>query len=296
MPSYRAFGLGIRSCLALPELERTDGGDDVVVEIDESVGRRPAVASPGGDHVTVTPDEAILAIQGVGEFVVRGGRSIVIHPSPGASDDLLRLYLVGSVFALLLYQRGLLVLHASAVAIGEGAVAFLGEPGAGKSSLAAELHARGHRVLSDDLTALDVAPDGIRVRPAFPQLKLTPSSWCFLGHQAASLRVLHADEEKRGLPVAAGFQRSPRPLERLYVLGEGDDVRVERFGLRDAVLELVRHSYPSRLLHSGGIEHLRQCADVARRVPVYRLERSRDLRALPEVGQLVAHHAAAWPA
>ncbi|MRR12527.1 hypothetical protein EG835_08705, partial [bacterium] len=62
-------------------------------------------------------------------------------------------------FALAL--RGHVVLHASAVEAGGGAVAFVGESGIGKSTLARELGALGCRVLSDDL--LRVEPRGPRV-------------------------------------------------------------------------------------------------------------------------------------
>lgn len=56
--------------------------------------------------------------------------------------------------AVLLYQRGHLVLHASAVLFNSSAVAFMGETNTGKSSLTALFNSDGCGVLSDDVTAL----------------------------------------------------------------------------------------------------------------------------------------------
>ena len=63
-------------------------------------------------------------------------------------------YLLGPVLGILLRLRGVTCLHASAVAFGEKAVAFVGSEGAGKSTTAAALARRGHAVLSDDVVAL----------------------------------------------------------------------------------------------------------------------------------------------
>ena len=48
-------------------------------------------------------------------------------------------YLLGPVMGVLLRHRGVICLHASAVAINGRAVAFVGPPGAGKSTMAAAL-------------------------------------------------------------------------------------------------------------------------------------------------------------
>ena len=47
----------------------------------------------------------------------------------------------GLGISILLHQRGYVTLHASCVNLGSGAVAFLGDSTAGKSFIAAALHA-----------------------------------------------------------------------------------------------------------------------------------------------------------
>ena len=76
---------------------------------------------------------------GVGACEVRDGREIAVDPAPGVDADLLSTYLLGPALGVLLHQRGGLVLHASAVTVGGGCVAFLADAGWGKSTLAATL-------------------------------------------------------------------------------------------------------------------------------------------------------------
>ena len=78
------------------------------------------------------------------------------------------LFLIGTVFGILLHQRGEIVLHASAVRVNDKAVLFCGPSGAGKSTLAAALAQRGFPLVTDDLCAITltagaapmVQPDG----------------------------------------------------------------------------------------------------------------------------------------
>ncbi|GAA0299527.1 HPr kinase/phosphorylase [Rhodovulum strictum] len=53
------------------------------------------------------------------------------------------------------------ILHASCVAAGGGAVLILGRSGAGKSALALQLMALGARLVADDRTILTATPDAL---------------------------------------------------------------------------------------------------------------------------------------
>src|SRR5262249_58644811 len=111
----------------------------------------------------------------VATFRVWGGGGIDVEQVSGVEEPVLRLFLLGPALAVLLPQRGRLVLHASAVGIGEGAVCFLGGPGRGKSTIAAALHARGHGLVADDVTVVQLEGDRPITFPRAPQLKLWPN-------------------------------------------------------------------------------------------------------------------------
>src|SRR5580658_2928398 len=147
---HAAFGLRLRSAVALPELPAI-ADDGIPPDVTLELGRVPRRLEGAVDV-----DPAMQATAGrfqldvpAGRFLVSEGRRILVDPGPGASEADLRPYLLGTVIGALCHQRGLLPLHAAAVLCADGAVAFAGPSGAGKSTLAAQLHALGRTVLAD---------------------------------------------------------------------------------------------------------------------------------------------------
>lgn len=281
MWNYAAFGLIIRSAIVLPELLAAEPGPaDVAI-------RRARISRPrptGASFAVCAGHEAFLGWDDVGAFLVRGGHSIEFDPLPSADEPLVRLFLLGAALGVLLHQRGLLVLHASAVAVGGGAVAFVGESGYGKSTTAAALHARGHDLITDDLLALD---GGGMALPAFPRLKLSQDAFA-LDSQLHSA-PLHPEDIRLDCRLTSGYARHPARLSRIYVLAEGSRVLAEPLSPRDAFVELLGNSYAPRVLGAGASspKHFQQCAQLAATVPVLRLARPLKLGALPELVKLI---------
>lgn len=115
-----------------------------------------------------------------GRYVVKSGCEITVSPLPAADEREARLFLLGSAWCALCYQRGVLALHAGVVQGDDYAVAFCGTSGAGKSSIAAWLTERGYRLVSDDLCRFAVI-DGIpRAHPSAPRLKLWREALCIV--------------------------------------------------------------------------------------------------------------------
>ena len=286
MFSYSAYGLSIGSALPLPELTAGEAAADVHVSLGR-VARPPSEVANGYFHATAR--EARLFWEGVGTFLVRGGRKIVVDPAPAVEERVLRLFILGPALAMLLHQRGLLVLHASAVAIDGTAVAFLGGSGWGKSTTAAALHARGHGIVADDVTAVRLDTGRPTVSHGFPQLKLWPEAVVSsLGDDLEALPRLHPDLEKRARRVAHWFPSASLPLRRIYVLADGESQGSEPLRPQEALVELVRHSYVSRLLQEAEAStHFLQCASVVKTVPICSLRRPRFLPALSDLARLV---------
>ena len=83
----------------------------------------------------------------------RGNEVFADWPDPLTLEDVAP-YLVGPVLGVVLRLRGMVPLHASAVSIGDQAIALVGPAGAGKSTTAAAFARCGYRVISDDVVAL----------------------------------------------------------------------------------------------------------------------------------------------
>ena len=169
---YRAYGLSIRSDLPLPELD-PDAAEQPDLTIRLGKAGLPLPQASSDTVYEFGEDRQYVAWPGVAAFLIRGTSTIDIEPAPGVSEPLLNLPLLGPIMALLLHLRGLLVLHASAVDLGGRGAVFLGNKGAGKSTTVAAFIARGHRLLADDVLAVDFpAAAEPCIVPGFPQLKL----------------------------------------------------------------------------------------------------------------------------
>jgi hypothetical protein len=128
----------------------------------------------------------------------------------------------------LLYQRGLFPIHGSAVESRRGAMVFVGAQGIGKSTLAAEFHRQGYRLLSDDVCAVEPKETGLQVLPAHSHVRLCPDAYERLGpEQNAPFNV-----DKFILPLGRGYSPSPMPLKAIHVLADKES--------GDPVFELIR--------------------------------------------------------
>ena len=289
MHSYRAYGLGIQSVLSLPELVTAKTASDVTIRRG-SVDRTPPGEAHVGNNFWATPPQTCLFYDQVGALLVRGGREIIIDADPGVEERVLRLFILGPALALILHQRGRLILHASAAAIERAAAAFMGGPGWGKSTMAAALHARGHGLVADDVVPVEVGEsDFPKVYPGFPQLKLWPDTATSLGEALEQLPRLHPRLEKRARRATQRFAQESLPLKRVYVLAEGSPQRIEPLSAQEALVELVRHSYTVRLLEATGTAatHFLQCSTLVNKVPIRRLLKSQCLEDLPELARMV---------
>jgi hypothetical protein len=298
MFSYVAFGCGIRSELHLPELVAdSDRAEEITIRLAPIARPIPGIV-PGENGYHLTPDDAFLSWKGFGSYWMRNGREIIVEPAPEADECAIRAPLLGMCFAMLLVQRGLFVLHASAVVIDGEAIAFVGEKGQGKSTMAVTLYGRGRTLITDDVLVVDDSRSSgpALAMPSFPQFKLLPESIrSALDEDPSALPRIAALNEKRARHARERFSSEPVPLRRIYVLAEGPTPAVTPIDRQQAVVQLIAHSmqgrYGSYLLQGpGAAEHLRRCAVLAQQVEVCRLERPLALPLLTRVAELVEGH------
>jgi len=268
----RAFGLAIHSAWPLPELPRA-GSTASDLSLFPGPAPTPSEVVVRGRHFAAGRDATLLWWDDVGRLFVREGATIEVALLPHADEVALREALLGPAIATALQQRGLLVLHGSAVAVGDRAVALLAHSGAGKSTLAAALWRRGHPFLADDLVVLDVRDEGIVLWPAFPQVKLTAAAIRRLaGVAPPACAAADVAGRKRWLATGEAVAAA-LPLAAILLLERHRGApQIRPLSPRDGTMQLIGHSFCARMVPATGIDrHFRQCAAVADRVPVRRL-------------------------
>ena len=271
---YPAFGLSLETNCPIPGLTPQSGSSHAVdTRISLNAGAElPTIRQlpcdlwhSGESHDDGTPglrvwrlaDGAYFRLlygDGTEFFVDRSGSRVWATWLPSSTLEDTATYLLGPVLGFVLRLRGVVCLHASAIAVGNCALALVGPAQAGKSTMAAAFARTGHRVLSDDVAALDEL-DGIPyVRPAYPQLRLWPDAVARLYGSADALPQLTPTWEKRALDLTANgyrFQTQPLPLAAIYVLGDRAPVaEAHVIGLlgREALVTLVANGYVGYLL------------------------------------------------
>jgi hypothetical protein len=224
-------------------------------------------------------------------FLSESGCKIIVEPAPGIDNDVLRPYILGPMFAILLRQRRLFILHASSIAINGEAIAFLGHSGWGKSTLANAFYNQGYSLLTDDVMAIQVEGNVPIAFPSYPYVRLLPDSATFLGYDFKSLVPIHSRAPKRNNSLMRGFQQKPLPLKRLYVLENiaRSQNTIEKLQLQQSLVELIRHSRVMNMLTTQEFmsSHLHQCAELLKKIPVLRLKRQHSLTVLPDIVKLV---------
>jgi hypothetical protein len=204
--------------------------------------------SPRGDYWIVAPQFGTHRVDAA-------GATVSSLPAPGLEPWRWQRLLIGQVLPLLAALRGYETLHASAVVIDGVAFGLLGDPGAGKSTLAASLALRGQQLLSDDVLAVSLSSDGLPLaHRGSLVLTLRPEQ----GKLASGLIDAGAaeplgSEDKQLLTLDAGAAPAAAPLGALFLLAREEG---KPFGEpREAsVLDLMRFSYiryvqsPARLV------------------------------------------------
>lgn len=293
---YHAFGLRIASELELPELHPGRPPSDIEVRF----ARFPeGAAEPLEPWVEVAGDAVILRFEGM-RFRVEGGKAISILAPAATGERDARIWLLGTVAAALLHQRGYLPIHANVVQLPDGgAAAFAGQSGAGKSTLAAWMEAAGHEVLSDDLCAIRTGDGAARVFEGVPRMKLWPDSLGALGRSADGLDKVSWDLDKYHVPMGRAPREGslePVELKRVYLLGRagaGEPFAIRRLSGVDAALGVLANAFRwnlGQLIHGDSPTQFEQCLELARHAAVFEVRRSWDLERLDEESRQIERH------
>lgn len=241
----------------------------------------------------------LLRFPGLADFVVSAsGAETAAYPVPGISVQTIEHLHLNQVVPLALSRQWKLVLHASAVEIGNCAVAFLGASGRGKSTLAASFSTRGCRFLTDDGLLLEKEHGGYLVHPSHPSIRLWDDS-----REALIPETAHAAPPVDYTPKArlladdeVAFCGEARPLRCIYFLGEGlaESATIDAIRGREAIIELVKNSFVLDIEEKELLtHHFGQLSELVEIPMFFRLDYPRRYEILPTVREAVVRHLAA---
>lgn len=290
MHHYCVSGLSVDSEIVLPGLNPMAAGGGPP---DVAVRRGPVPATlenagTSGPTWELAGERFLLRIPDVARFLLSKGREIAFEPEPGADAADIPIFILGTVFGILLHQRELIVLHASAARVNGKAVLFCGASGAGKSTLAAALTQRGFPLMTDDVCAITVTDAGTpMVHPDGRQLKLWAQAIERLDLAGSRGDRVRSRLEKFYVAPDAAFTE-PLPLGAIYALREARPPHaagIERPNVVDAALVLRRNAYRPLLVNRMGQKenYFHAATTIANVAGIFHLTRTFNFAAMPEV-------------
>ena len=277
---YRLAGLDIVSDLELLEGRPAVNGDPLGAPLVIESGPRLGLPAPDGGNARSRDGRRVrLVVPGIGRFHIDDGCRVVAWPEAGTSAETLSQQLSGTVLALVLMQRDVLVLHGSVIAFGDRALVVMGHSGDGKSTTAAACARAGHTLLSDDLAPLDLADRVVTVRPTCALVRL--------GHEPGLARPEGRHWLAAGkTAVRLGSDPSDAPTRVVAIvrLVVDEDTGVQTMTGSAAVLALLEHvfcrpAFPT----TRAAWAMQQCARIASTCPVVTLARPKRIDVLDDV-------------
>ncbi len=298
MHSYWVYGLTIHSNLEIPALPlspshasiSTFQKPDVLISFDTTPADFDRYGCPHLIYADLHEKECTLFDRRYGLFILKEGREVLIQPSETQDLDQIRLYILGTILTVLLYQRGILALHGSAVAIGDQVVGVIAPSGTGKSSTAAALYKKGHRLLSDDAVPIVLKDGGYWVYPGYPRLKISEEVAACLDYGEKHIIEKHPECGEVSFDARHQFMGTALPLKQIYILEAGEALDIQPCAQIDAMFGMMRNSLPTMWLQQHSPAQFKQCTEFAKSLPFYRMIRSQNLEDLPKLATMLESH------
>lgn len=243
-------------------------------------------------HVTVTetaPERYFVTVGSMGRFLADiPSRHIAAEFREDLPVILRTTTLMSTPAALFISAGGQLALHAGAVEIDGRALLLSAEGSGGKTTLTTAFHLAGHRILSEDLAAVD--PSG-SIAPAPAILRLRPEAAVGIGTALPDATLLWEDPSGRQHyeinPEGRG-DGSPVPLAAVVLLHwSRGTTSIEPVSPAHAIQELWRKAF-YLAEENGAARCFEKLATLVESTPVYRLSRPKDFGMLQATVALLA--------
>lgn len=295
MYQYYAYGLNISSDFPLPELLTSEKGEDLYIS--KGIIKPPklnptSIFRQGKEAFFCSQEDSdYLHWSEVSNFRVKGADKLIVEPlKKGLDSSLLNLYILSEALGIVLHQKGFFLLHGSAVKLGEKIAVFIGNPGAGKSTIAGAFAKQDYTVIADDMVAISIDKNhNFCVIPAFPQIKLWSSAIEGLEYQKANLSPLFLGSKKQVFREFKNFPQNPLPLKVIYILDKSESLNITKIKAQEALLNLTRFfPLPSALLKGKSLQdHFQKCIKISQQIPIYKLNIPRNFLILKELVKML---------
>lgn len=301
MSVYFAYGTHFRSSWSLPLPVATASGpiDVEIEEVGDTFFERLTLplAEKAQEvlwfrHCHLANGSDYLCWNGLFEFLISAdGRRVFGRRLSRGTLEFLQTYVMGQVLSIALVRQGMESLHSTVVVVDCEAIAFLGNSGFGKSTLAAAFIHSGYRVLTDDLLVIKKTDRGLMAQPGPARLKLfpEPAEALLAGHSLGVAMNPYTHKLVYALDSDLVVSNAT-PIKSCYLLEapgtvvQGKELIMRDLSFREACIGLITNSYNTTI--SDPDRYARQfdfVTDLATKLVVKSLSYPRDLSKILQV-------------
>jgi len=309
---YRIFDSLLESEIPLPELPEAAASETAPgIRLSRATGIKQVSVEWVHEWRDDSGEKVIRCGQVDGGYVLRfpGSCDFTIDLSAlqiqhmaeeGIPDETIRHLLLDQVIPRMLGQRGHLILHASAITTARGiSIAFVGDSGWGKSTLASAFFEDGATLLTDDCLLIVPEDAVVKAIPNYCGIRLFRDSAdaVFGTSMAVTGAVAHYSNKKRLLLGCDGDQErgESASLSAIFLLNDAtaekpsNDISVSPIGGAEEMMAIIKQMF---VLNPTDTELMAmQFALVSKlmrsRVPIFRLTYPRRHSQLADVRQSV---------
>lgn len=218
---------------------------------------------------------------------------ITAYRENNVPDETIRHLLLDQVIPRLLSHRGDQIIHASCVDVHSRVIAFCGESGWGKSTLAAFFYNSDTttRLLTDDCLLLQAKNDAIYCRANYPGIRLYRDSLKLFKETPKTIPVTHYGTKER-VVMPSQETKHDNQLCALFVLNDpaspqtDENITIRKISGAATAITLLRNSFPLDITDKDAMgSQLLKLAQIGgnKNLPVFSLSFPRNISHLPLV-------------
>lgn len=241
---------------------------------EESIPQAKAPLTPLYSNLRLNSKEATVEFEGSASFYISNGNEIIYEfiKNKHSFNDYLHSFVTG----LTLFQRGHLLLHGNSCLWQDRHLAFCGESGVGKSSIATQFHKAGASFFCDEIICFN--KKNSTTLPGYPFLRLWKNDVDFNQFNPSLISKIWDDDEKYQLNT--NQQKSDQKCKLDYLFYLEMDETLSSPEIKEVIgvekVETFWRSYYHRpVMEAMGLidQFNQQSLDILKKLRVFKLSR-----------------------